>query len=1000
MKKILRMALVLVLAGSALLYTSCTKDYSPDISSLQEQIDAINNNTDGLPWVKTTLQGLVNDLNALKPKVTIGDDALKTQIDNLTTQVNTAIGNINTALDKKADKSAVQEELLNVNNAIDDLKARLDALDGEEGRIAELEEAIASLGTASAAIGDLFSEYAKFIQSIAYVPSSTFGFEEANAFVLTDRETLTDPLLVLSFMITPPEAVSRVTEETAKMVAVATKAAAAAPEQLEIKKLVYRDDAPGYVDVFATIEVEDDELVPALRGQMIPGFPGLAVALEVGQEVGEGDAKIKEYVTSDYAHVLAGEPQDLLFQVYDAEEGGIIPPYGYREDHEVQVSPSSQSDSVKVFTADRWSIVADVAGSYMTPAEAKELFGVSDIKLVSPIAGDTIYDLDCDDTYYAYEPAAFESTMHPVRPKTVVDLIVDGKEYGYLGVAVQNGHVSGPESGWAYGVYHAVPDTVRLALTPEHPVVIPWDYKYYDDIKDTLIAKIWVDGDREKLVDADKTPTWNKETETDYTQGVGAITRHTNDKTAIDANLLSKAEYGKVDSTYVYSIQKFDPSIATEYVGEFDYVVKARPADAVIELGPIDTMVRFDAVTNIKVDAIIAAYNLHKAAYAPYTLDEVAADALAMGQQKGVEITIDGKPADASLVTAGDFGYANGKETTNFDVKLNKVGEWKITVKTVFANINYTFVVTINAINNPAHLAPKVAYVTVDDAETKNYSVEVKGDVDTTAGAPNRYHYFIKDMPFTDYLKVVDYAEDSEELKVELKTLTKMVSGNTVWAPYKPTDLERLAEDPTTANLAKDNSDDTSHQNFRWDSYDSLQFEVAALLYPVADGSARVDSATVRLWTKNPIPVFDGGDLLVVEHEKDQLASANIAANLTIRDLNNIALNDEKGLRAIGYDADADEVVVNYGQAITYGNIDEIEIIGGADYIGEVDLTWDSQKPGVLNLRLNQGVIVEPIIVKVPVKLSHMLDRGLEDFYTAYVTVKFVEKGSVVTPEP
>ena len=991
MKKILRMALVLVLAGSALLYTSCTKDYSPDISSLQEQIDAINNNTDGLPWVKTTLQGLVNDLNALKPKVTIGDDALKTQIDNLTTQVNTAIGNINTALDKKADKSAVQEELLNVNNAIDDLKARLDALDGEEGRIAEIEEAIASLGTASAAIGDLFGEYAKFIQSIAYVPGSTFGIETATAYRLTDGQTLSDTLLVLSFMVTPPEAVSRVTDETAKMVAVATKAAAAAPTELTIKELVYRDDAPGYVDVFAI--VKGLNLTP---GNLLP-IPAFAVALEVEQTVGEGDATLKESVTSDYANVIGGPAQDLLFQVYDAEEGDIVPPGDYTDDHEVRVSPSSISDSVKVFTADRWSIVADVAGAYMTPAEAKDLFGVSDIKLVSPIPGDTVYDLDADAAYYSYEPAAFESTMHPTRPKTVVDLIVDNKPYGYLGVAVKNGHVGGPESGWAYGVYHAVPDTVKYILTPERDVIIPWDYKFYDDIEDTLIAKIWVDGDRDKLVGADKTPTWNKETDTDYTQGVGDVKKHTNDAKAIDAELLSKAEYGKVDSTYVYSIQKFDQTNATEYVGEFEYIVKARPADAVIELGPIDTMVRFDAPTNIVVDAITAAYNFHKNEYAPYTLDEVAADAISMGQQKSVKVTIDGKDADASLISGAGFGYANGKETTNFDVKLNKVGEWKITVETVFANINYTFVVTINAKNNPAHLAPKAAYVTVEDAATKNYSVEVKGDVDTTAGAANRYHYFIKDMPFTDYLKVVDYAEDSEELKVELKTIDKMVSGNTVWAPYKPTDLERLVEDPTTANLVKDAGDNQSHQNFKWDTYDSLRFKVAAILYPVADGSARIDSATVELWTANPIPVFDGGDMLIVEHEKDQLASANIAAALTIKDLNGIDLNDENGLRAIGYDADADEVVVNYDQMLQYGNIKDFELIGGADYIEELDLTWGPA--GVLNLRLNQGVIVEPIIIKVPVTLFHMLDRGLEMNKT-YVTVKFVEKGSVVTPEP
>ena len=363
-----------------------------------------------------------------------------------------------------------------------------------------------------------------------------------------------------------------------------------------------------------------------------------------------------------------------------------------------------------------------------------------------------------------------------------------------------------------------------------------------------------------------------------------------------------------------------------------------------------------------------------------------------MGQQKSVEVTIDGKAADASLISGAGFGYANGKETTNFDVLLNKVGEWKITVKTVFANINYTFVVTINAANNPAMIAPKAAYVTVDDAVLKNYSVEVKGDVDTTAGAANRYHYYIKDMPVKDYIKVVDYAEDSEELKVDLKTITEMVAGNSVAEDFtSPIALARLNEDKTTANLGDD-------ANYKWDTYDSLQFAVAAVLIPVADPDSKVDSATIRLWTKNPIPIFDGGDILIVEHEKDQLASANIAAALNIVDLNGISLNDENGLRPIGYDADADEVVVNYDQMLQYGNIEDFELIGGADYIEELLLSWDTQKTGVLNLQLNQGVIVEPIIIKIPVTLSHMLDRGLENT-KVYVTVKFVEKGSV-TVEP
>jgi hypothetical protein len=125
---------------------------------------------------------------------------------------------------------------------------------------------------------------------------------------------------------------------------------------------------------------------------------------------------------------------------------------------------------------------------------------------------------------------------------------------------------------------------VELKLTPldlhGNPVdiIIPWDAKYSDDIKDTLIAKVLVEGgDRMKLVGPDETKTWNAETDADYTQGTGAVTKHTNDSRCIDVNLVSAARYGESDSTYVYCIRKYDAEEDVTYEGRFTYVVKARP---------------------------------------------------------------------------------------------------------------------------------------------------------------------------------------------------------------------------------------------------------------------------------------------------------------------------------------------------------------------------------------------------------------------------------------
>lgn len=1049
MKKLFRMALVLVLAGSALVYTSCTKDYSPDIKSLQDQIDNLNNGPEGLAWLKTQLQGVQSSLTALEGKV-------NGEISNKIAGLQSDIADLLSDLDKKADKTA----LTALQNEFNELKDLL--LNEETGKIPEIEAAIEALQNASDAIDSKFATYAQFIQSMAYVPATSDGKIEVISYNLvnsddadysvvdhidyywlpgtihSDRDPvaldavghwvywyggrywqparaygdttwraaeaggLSQPLLVASFKVTPAEAVDRVNAASANLVAVQTKAAAAAPDTLNVTKLVVRDDAPGYVDVYA------------IPGKVKFDPNSFAVALCV-TTITEDD--LVESLTSDYAPAyIAQGVENIVFEIFDNKKGDIVDPT--REDTPVEVTPSSDPDSVNVFTAGRWSVVASFAGSYLTPAEAKDVFAVKDIKLVSPKKGDTIVaPVAVDPDYYAWKDYGFESTVWPAGEKKIKDLINDNNgahSKFQLALHLANSHMIGTgtdvidPSGTVIATYQATPDVVKLALTPEHPVVIPWDYKFYNDIHgtgDTLIAKIWVAGDRDKLIGNGDAPlgkatkTWNKDSEIDYTQATGDVKKHTNDTKAIDVELYSSAPYGKADSTYVYSIQQYNAAEATMYVGEFDYVVKARPADVEVELGPVDTVVRFAGNGMVfNVEPIYRAIAAHAEYYAPFDTADVYVAFPAGLTKKSAKVTLDGKEVKGQSATF-NVVYDNTakKDASTLTTKINKVGQYKISIPCEFAGVKYTFVLTVNAANNPAKIAPKTAYVTVDNAETKDYSVEVKGDVDTTAGAANRYHYFIKDMPFTDYLKVVDYAKDSEELKVNLVTLTKMVHGNTVWAPYQPTDLTRLTEDPTTANLKKDDSGVTSHQNFRWDSYDSLQFSVAAILFPVADNTCKVDSATVRLWTKNPIPVFDGGDMLVVEHEKDQLASANIAANLNIKDLYGVALNDSTGLRAIGWDAKAKEVVVNYDQALTYGNIKDFKLISGAQFIEELDLYWGPT--GVLNLRLNQGSIVTPIIIEVPVYLSHMLDRGLKDENTAWVTVKFVEKTTATVGE-
>ena len=233
----------------------------------------------------------------------------------------------------------------------------------------------------------------------------------------------------------------------------------------------------------------------------------------------------------------------------------------------------------------------------------------------------------------------------------------------------------------------------RIVLTPESPIIIDWDYKFYDNIKDLYVPKIFVDGDRNRLIPCTVQGTWNAKTGFIYTEGMGAVSKHTNDDQAIDVNLVSGAEYGVKDSTYVFYIGKWNEEEGITYFGELNYVVKARPADVTIELDPVE-IERSSEFVNIPVSPIEAVYSVHQHYYAGYTFEEVASDFSHKVQKEHIKLTVDGK---AAAVSAGcSFASNSNKDTSFLYVRPDTPGKWKMSVYTRFANIGYNFVFTLN----------------------------------------------------------------------------------------------------------------------------------------------------------------------------------------------------------------------------------------------------------------------------------------------------------------
>ena len=240
---------------------------------------------------------------------------------------------------------------------------------------------------------------------------------------------------------------------------------------------------------------------------------------------------------------------------------------------------------------------------------------------------------------------------------------------------------------------HVDKKIVRMKLTPFEEIKIKWDYAFYKDICDILVSKIRVDGDRSKLIGGAvrKDHSWNVVSGADYFDGTGAISTHTNDAKAIDVTLCSAAEYGVSDSTYLHSLQIYDPVEDITYIGEFNYIVKARPADTVIELDPVEAKV---GDTQINIAPLTALYNKHKSYYSKYYLADVALDFINTAKIDAKKVTFDG--ASISAAVGCHFGFDSGEEKTFFSIDLNKAGAWKVYVYTHFVNVGYTFIVPIN----------------------------------------------------------------------------------------------------------------------------------------------------------------------------------------------------------------------------------------------------------------------------------------------------------------
>ncbi|MDO5442943.1 MAG: hypothetical protein Q4G10_04675 [Bacteroidia bacterium] len=160
MKKIFRMALVFALAGATLMYTGCTKDYSEDINKLSSEISSLENE----------YKALSDELATLKSGVASLEAAYKAADTALENKFNGKIDEIQKAIDKKADKSYVEEQIEALRKeALEAAEALEKKLDGK------FEEAQKLLDEAIAA-------FSNELRALVFVPDFYYAGVEATEY--------------------------------------------------------------------------------------------------------------------------------------------------------------------------------------------------------------------------------------------------------------------------------------------------------------------------------------------------------------------------------------------------------------------------------------------------------------------------------------------------------------------------------------------------------------------------------------------------------------------------------------------------------------------------------------------------------------------------------------------------------------------------------------------------------------------------------------------------
>lgn len=165
MKKTFRMALVLALAGAALTYTGCTKDYSEDLSKLDERVSSLESST--------ALADLTKQVNSLKTTVDALEAAKKAadeKIASLQSKAEATDAVVESLRKQVADNVAT---IASIQKAMENYATKAE-IEAANAKIAALQEANTTLTNQ---VKDLLTDAATLAQAVGKLQGLAEGLQ-------------------------------------------------------------------------------------------------------------------------------------------------------------------------------------------------------------------------------------------------------------------------------------------------------------------------------------------------------------------------------------------------------------------------------------------------------------------------------------------------------------------------------------------------------------------------------------------------------------------------------------------------------------------------------------------------------------------------------------------------------------------------------------------------------------------------------------------------------